>query len=87
MQPHLANTMGGDPVAPLVIAGMRFERLEDEGDECAWVSADDRIVLFLLMMTHTVRYPWRVEVDGIERVTKFSTPYVAVIRTLEGMKA
>lgn len=66
----------------MIIAGIEFERLR--WDE--WRSADGRLVLRLLMKDDTTKYPWRVVVDGRAWHRKYSTPFVAVVRTLERMK-
>ena len=65
------------------IAGVEFEPSEFDDE---WVSADGRIVLTLVMEADAVRAPWRISLDGHTSTSPYSTPFVAVIRTLKRMK-
>lgn len=61
------------------ISGIDFERI----DQNTWKSRNGRFLLSLVMTTENAAFPWRIAIDGRERVSRYSTPVVAVKRALD----
>lgn len=68
----------------MIIADVGFGRLNAALGPDVWMSTCGRIALVLVMTDPA--HPWRIEIDGHRIRSKFSTPAVAVRRTLERMK-
>lgn len=63
----------------MLIADVPFERWAYGVD--LWISTDKRMLLQLVL--DEPNRPWRVAVDGRWWRSKFSTPYVAIVRVKE----
>jgi len=68
-------------MASLVIARISFERVAGRD---TWVSACGRIK-FWLCIQHAGT-PWRASLDGERCNSRYSTPFLAVVRAKERMK-
>lgn len=66
----------------LKIAGLSFKPI------CVntFVSTCGRIRLTMMLNDETTAYPWRAALDGKMSTSRYTTPYVAVMRTLKRME-